>query len=111
MAGMRRAAGLALLCVISLAAIGDAAIAAPSDSLEITDTNVKSIKAGKSLLKTTPLKLSASEWVRFYDRGSGASRLCVGKYDGQLQNCPPAKPCGLLDMMSNECGKNGIALP
>jgi hypothetical protein len=102
--------------VATVAACG-AAIAGPAskkaakEPLEITDSNVKSVKIGKRVPKNAPMKLSGVQWVKYADLTTGKVHTCVGKYEGPLGSCPAPKPCGLLNIISDECGKNGVALP
>lgn len=79
--------------------------------LEITDTNVKGMKTGRRMPKDTQLKLSDAEWVKYSDTTTGKNHTCVGKYEGPITSCPTPKPCGLINIIADECGKNGVALP
>lgn len=93
------------------AAPSKAAVAPADVTLEINGANARRITIGRRLPKSTTVKLSETEWVRFTDRTSGKSRLCVGRFEGLLNDCPAPAPCGLLELAADECGKNGVALP
>lgn len=93
------------------ASAGPASKQANDAAIEITNSNVRTMKVGRRLPRDTPLKLSGVEWVKYSDRATGKIHTCVGKYEGPLGSCPEPKPCGLVNIMSDECGKNGVALP
>lgn len=101
---------LALL-VAAEAQAGPPAKSGKDGLLEITDTNVKGMKTGKRMPKDTQLKLSGAEWVKYSDTTTGSAHTCVGKYEGPISSCPAPKPCGLVNIIADECGKNGVALP
>jgi hypothetical protein len=104
--------GLATMLAFGASILAASALAAPNEAtVWITESNAKNVVVGKTLPKTAPMKLKETEWVKYSDRATGKVATCVGKYDGPLKDCPIPKPCGLINLMSDECGKNGVALP
>jgi hypothetical protein len=105
------ALGAGVFGAVSVSGTASVLAAATEATVWITESNAKNIIVGKTLTKTAPMKLTETEWVKYSDRATGKVSTCVGKYEGPLNNCPIPKPCGLINLMSDECGKNGVALP
>lgn len=105
-----RSTVLASLMAMGLAVAASGAAFAAGD-LEVTETNVATVKLSQTYGLTDGVDLPDGGKITLLDKTTQKSLICAGPYKGPIGDCPGDKKCGLIWRLLGRCGATETQTP